>query len=187
MSGRIVTIFGASGFLGRHVVRALAKEEPPAFLLRWTQEHGLLLRVSGPLLEALPGAARDLVRALQASGLVDLAGNVGVPAALTPGFHRDDVAPTLSGLEIRALATDGGVRPGSRFSHQPQFNAARIAFVVSDSAVQLGVSIDAAPLASCGLPQCSPAGAATLSSTTAASASRSATARRARFIKILIV
>ena len=26
MSGRIVTIFGASGFLGRHVVRALAKD-----------------------------------------------------------------------------------------------------------------------------------------------------------------
>lgn len=50
-------------------VRTLPRDEPPAFLLRWTQEQGLLLRVSGPLLEALPSALRDLIAALQATGL----------------------------------------------------------------------------------------------------------------------
>lgn len=50
-------------------VTPLAKEEPPEFLLRWTQERGLLLRVSGPLLDALPHTCRELLALVQASGL----------------------------------------------------------------------------------------------------------------------
>ncbi|MFO0578944.1 MAG: hypothetical protein U1A78_33490 [Polyangia bacterium] len=51
------------------IARSLVRDEPPAFLLRWTQERGLLLRVSGPLLDALPRALQDLVAVLQANGL----------------------------------------------------------------------------------------------------------------------
>ncbi|MFO0580608.1 MAG: helix-turn-helix transcriptional regulator [Polyangia bacterium] len=66
-------------------MRSFAKEEPPTFLLRWTQEQGLLLRVSGPLLEALPGALRDLITALHSSGLETPWGTRSSPCAKDEG------------------------------------------------------------------------------------------------------
>lgn len=46
MSGRIVTIFGASGFLGRHIVRALAKE---GWRIRAAERHPNLAEFLRPM------------------------------------------------------------------------------------------------------------------------------------------
>ncbi|BCW91148.1 hypothetical protein sos41_43280 [Alphaproteobacteria bacterium SO-S41] len=111
MSGRIVTVFGASGFLGRHIVRALAKD---GWRIRATSRRPQLaefLRPMGMVGQVQPFKADILDEASVAAAVRGADAVINLAGIMHGGFggKRFDVIHEEGAARVAAAAKAAGV------------------------------------------------------------------------------
>lgn len=122
MTAPVVTVFGGTGFIGRHVVRCLARRGARIRVATRRPERALYLKPFGDVGQIVPIATRygdnaSLARAIEGADWV-----VNLVGILTerPGQRFDDVHVSLPG-RIGAVAKAAGVK---RVAHNSTIGAA---------------------------------------------------------------